>query len=203
MNIRKIIIKIKQRIFFGINYFIFQKTRILKYKILSNCTSVEGKPRYNSPVLLAGNGKITFEGEVNLGVISSPFFYNSYIYIESRNINSTVKIESGVWINNNASIISDGEGVYIGSDTLIGSNFSVYDSDFHNVSPLKRNDGSHKTEAVVINKNVFIGTNVTILKGVTIGENSVIANGSIVVKSIPANVIAGGNPCKIIKNIDL
>ena len=42
----------------------------------------------------------------------------------------------------------------------------------------------------------------TILKGVTVGENSVIANGSVVNKSIPANVIAGGNPCKILKNID-
>jgi maltose O-acetyltransferase len=49
---------------------------------------------------------------------------------------------------------------------------------------------------------VFIGSNVTVLKGVVIGENSVIANGSVVTKSIPANVIAGGNPCKFLKNIE-
>jgi acetyltransferase-like isoleucine patch superfamily enzyme len=202
MSINKILTKIKQSLSFEIYHFIFQKSRIIKYKIMSNCHSVKGKPQYNSPVLINGKGTVIFEGEVNLGVVSSPFFYNTYIYIEARNINSTVKIENGVWINNNASIISDGEGVYIGRDTLIGANFSVYDSDFHNLSPLNRNDGSHKTSAVIINDNVFIGSNVTVLKGVIIGENSVIANGSVVTKSIPPNVIAGGNPCRFLKNIE-
>ena len=202
MNIKRILSKLKRRIHYNMNYLIFQKSRILKYKILSNCALVEGRPICHLPTLLAGKGKIIFEGKVNLGVVASPLFYSTYTYIEARNVNSVVKIENGVWINNNASIISDGEGIYIGSDTLIGPNFSVYDSDFHNVSPFRRNDGSHKTCAVVINKNVFIGANVTILKGVTVGENSVIANGSVVNKSIPANVIAGGNPCKILKNID-
>ena len=53
----------------------------------------------------------------------------------------------------------------------------------------------------VISENVFIGDNVTILKGVTIGVNSVIGNGSIVTKSIPDNVIAAGNPARVIRNI--
>ena len=203
MSIIKYILNMKRLLCFQISHFLFQKIRIIKYNILSNCFFVKGKPQYNSPALLTGNGKVIFEGIVNLGTKSSPFFYNSYIYIEARNLNSIIKIEDGVWINNNATIISEGEGIHIGKDTLIGFNFSVFDSDFHNISPFKRNDGSQKTSAVIIKSNVFIGSNVTILKGVIIGENTVIASGSVVTKSIPSNVVAGGNPCKIIKNIAL
>ena len=53
---------------------------------------------------------------------------------------------------------------------------------------------------VEIKEGVFIGMNVKILKGVTIGENSVIGANSIVTKNIPSNVIAAGNPCKVLKN---
>lgn len=56
---------------------------------------------------------------------------------------------------------------------------------------------------MIIEDNVFIGNNVKIPKGVRIGKNSVIAYGSIVTKSIPANVIAGGNPAKMVRKIEL
>ena len=54
---------------------------------------------------------------------------------------------------------------------------------------------------MTIGENVFIRDNVTILKGVTIGDNLVIGTGSVVVKDIPANVIAAGLPCRVIKDI--
>ena len=54
---------------------------------------------------------------------------------------------------------------------------------------------------VIIENNVFIGNNVTILKGVIIGKNSVIGSNSVVCKSIPNNVIASGNPAKVIKEL--
>ena len=57
------------------------------------------------------------------------------------------------------------------------------------------------TDPVNIKDNVWIGENVTICPGVTIGENSVIGAGSVVVKDIPANVIAVGNPCKVLREI--
>jgi len=79
----------------------------------------------------------------------------------------------------------------------------ILDSDFHALHPQKRIGGIPLTGKVQIEENVFIGSRVTILKGVTIGKNSVVANGSIVSKSIPANVIAAGIPCKIIKNLDI
>lgn len=86
---------------------------------------------------------------------------------------------------------------------LIGFNCEILDSDFHDLSPIpdKRKNGKAKMGKVVIENNVFIGSNCSILKGVTIGENSVIANSSVVVRSIPPNVIAEGNPCRIVKNL--
>lgn len=58
-----------------------------------------------------------------------------------------------------------------------------------------------ESKSVFISDNVWVGANVTILKGVTIGENSLIGIGSVVTKSIPANVVAAGNPCRIIRNL--
>jgi maltose O-acetyltransferase len=60
---------------------------------------------------------------------------------------------------------------------------------------------SGDSREVIIGKDVFIGYGVVILKGVTIGENSVIGANSVVTRSIPANVIAGGNPCKVLNNL--
>ena len=75
------------------------------------------------------------------------------------------------------------------------------DNDGHNLDIDKRHNEVLKSKDVFISENVFIGDNVTILKGVTIGANSVIGNGSIVTKSIPDNVIAAGNPARVIRNI--
>ena len=54
---------------------------------------------------------------------------------------------------------------------------------------------------VIIEDNVWLGLNVIVLKGVTIGKNSVIGAGSVVTRNIPANVIAAGNPCRVIKDL--
>lgn len=77
-----------------------------------------------------------------------------------------------------------------------GANTLITDSDWHPEDP---RSGSPKP--IVIDRNVWLGVNVTVLKGVTIGENSIIGAGSVVTRDIPANVIAAGNPCKIIRNL--
>jgi acetyltransferase-like isoleucine patch superfamily enzyme len=201
MNISLFIQKVKRASLLRFTIILYSKCRVYKYKLLSDCKNVLGKPIKCTPALINGLGKVIFNQNVTLGVWSSPFFFNSYIYIEARNELSIIEIDSGVIINNNATIISDGEGIYIGKNTLIGSNFSVYDSDFHDLHIYKRlNRGL--SAAVVICENVFIGSNVTVLKGVNIGANSVISNGAVVTKSIPANVVAGGVPCIIIKELD-
>ena len=88
------------------------------------------------------------------------------------------------------------------------------DSDAHNLDWRIRNSGqvaangnsldneTCKCAPIIIGDQVLIGANSIILKGVTIGEHSVIGAGSVVTRDIPANCIAGGNPCKIIKYIN-
>ena len=89
---------------------------------------------------------------------------------------------------------------------MIGGESMIFDTDFHNSDPNKRQDRTDcLARPVVIEDNVFIGTNCTILKGITIGENSVIGANSVVIESIPKNSIAIGNPCKVVikRNWDL
>jgi acetyltransferase-like isoleucine patch superfamily enzyme len=84
--------------------------------------------------------------------------------------------------------------IIIGNNVLVGANAIITDFDWHS-------DLSNTVpQPIIIHNNVWIGVNVTVLKGVTIGENSIIGAHSLVVKDIPANVIAGGNPCKVLKN---
>lgn len=203
MTIYEFVFKVKRKTKNILGYYLFQYMRILKYKLLSNCQTVIGKPKYNQPTLLLGQGTIIFGKNVNLGVRTSPHLYSGYGYIEARKTHSKIIIGDDVWINNNFMIVSEGEGIEINEKTLIGFNVEITDSDFHDLHPTRRMSGTPKTAKVTIGKNVFIGSNVKILKGVTIGDNSVIANSSVVIKSIPANVIAGGYPCKVIKQLDL
>jgi len=96
------------------------------------------------------------------------------------------------------------ERIEIGDNVVIGGGSRIWDTDFHSLNAEMRvsgNDTDIRTAPVKIGKNVFIGGNTIILKGVTIGENSVIAAGSVVYHDIPPNVVAGGNPCKIIKDL--
>lgn len=86
--------------------------------------------------------------------------------------------------------------ITIKNNVRCGANTTITDSDWHLDDPR-----SGIPKPVVIEDNVWIGLNTIVLKGVTIGENSVIGAGSIVVNNIPANVIAAGNPCKVIKHI--
>jgi maltose O-acetyltransferase len=180
---------------------ILQTIRILKYKLLSNCKTVIGNPKCNQPVQFIGGGRIMFGENVNLGYFPSPYFYNSSIYIEARNTESTIIFGDNIYINNNCVFIAEGEGIEIGSNTLVGANCEIIDSDFHDLHSDRRTNGKPKTAKVIVGKNVFIGNNVKIMKGVRIGDNSIIANSSIVLKSIPGNIIAGGNPAIIIKNV--
>ncbi len=181
--------------------FLYRELRIFKYKRLSTCKNIIGKPIYNTPALINGLGSFIFGKNVDLGIYSSPYFYSTYIYLETRTADSIISIGQNVSINNNACMISEGEGIFIEDNVLIGPSFTAFDSDFHGLEPSERLAGNHLTKKIIISKNVFIGANVTILKGVTIGENSIIANGAVVSNSIASNVIAGGNPCKIIRNL--
>lgn len=89
------------------------------------------------------------------------------------------------------------EKITIGNHVRVGANSLIIDGDAHQDDPR-----SGKNKPIVIEDNVWIGANVTVLKGVTIGRNSLIGAGSIVTKDIPANVVAAGNPCIVVKYFD-
>ncbi len=95
------------------------------------------------------------------------------------------------------------EQITIGRNVLFGAYVSVYDHDHAfkiNRDELEFSD--FRTSPVHIGNNVWIGEKVCVLKGVQIGSNVVIGAGSVVTGNIPSNVMAAGNPCKVIKNLD-
>jgi acetyltransferase-like isoleucine patch superfamily enzyme len=97
-------------------------------------------------------------------------------------------------------VIGAATSVSIGSHVMIGANSFITDFDWHSLYPETRNTHFEKAP-VIIGNHVWIAANCVILKGVTIGDNAVIGVNSVVLSDIPANVLAAGNPCKIIKQI--
>jgi acetyltransferase-like isoleucine patch superfamily enzyme len=91
--------------------------------------------------------------------------------------------------------IGASEKIIIGNNVLCGANSVITDFDWH---PTRYSSGS---KPIIIHDNVWIGLNTVILKGVEIGQNSIIGANSLVVRSIPENVIAAGNPCRVLKKI--
>ncbi len=90
--------------------------------------------------------------------------------------------------------------ITIGSNTMIAGETYISDSDWHDVYNRTQECDAHKP--VHIGQNVWLGYGVKICKGVSIGDNSVIGAGSVVSKSIPANVIAAGNPARTLRELD-
>jgi acetyltransferase-like isoleucine patch superfamily enzyme len=177
---------------------LLHRTRILKYQALSTCQRVSGTPKVLQPVLFVGEGAILIGEEVEFGWRNSLQFHTGYCHLEASTPDALIEIGDGSKINNNAVIRSEGPGISIGVRALIGSEVTIYDSDFHDLSAEYRRGGRPQKAAVRIAENVFIGDRVLILKGVNIGANSVIGAGSVVSRSIPEGVIAAGNPARVI-----
>ena len=110
-----------------------------------------------------------------------------------------IRVGKRFFANFNLTILDEAY-VTIGDDCFIGPNVSIYTA-CHSTDPVERNSRKEWALPVSIGDNVWIGGNVTILPGVTIGDNVTIGAGSVVVRDIPSNTIAVGNPCKVIKEI--
>jgi acetyltransferase-like isoleucine patch superfamily enzyme len=173
---------------------LYQRYRVAKFRFLSDCANVQGRPICRQPVQFVGKGTIRFNGTVNLGFYPAPYYLNGYIYMEARSPDSIIQIEEDVWMNNNVVLVSDGPGIFIGKRTMLGTHCEIIDSDFHDLHPDRRANGVGKSAKVEIGENVLIGSNVKILKGVRIGNNTVIANGAVVTRSVPENMMVFGNP---------
>lgn len=119
---------------------------------------------------------------------NASFFYGSDIILFK---DATLKIGNS-FINSDCKIRCH-ESITIGDDCAISHDFTVMDSDAHEFN------GNRSSRPVKIGNHVWIGTRVTVLKGVTIGDGAVIAAGSLVTSDVPAGVLVGGVPAKILK----
>lgn len=111
-----------------------------------------------------------------------------------------VHLGNNVYFNFNATLVDDTH-IYIGDSTLIGPNVTLATAG-HPILPELREKALQFNLPIHIGKNCWLGAGVIILPGVTIGDNTVIGAGSVVTKDIPANVVAVGNPCKVLREIN-
>lgn len=180
---------------------LYRKARIILFQLLSNLTP-EGPLQRVQAVQAIGEGRITALGHVSIGYFPSPHFFSTYSYLEARGKDSRIVIGNNTKINNGFVAIAEKSSITIGENCLIGTQVEIYDSDFHALSVESRKNGDpHEAIPVQIGNNVFIGSNVRILKGVTIGDGCVIANASLVTKDIPSNCIASGIPATVVRHL--
>jgi maltose O-acetyltransferase len=123
--------------------------------------------------------------------IQSPFFCDYGTHIETGD---------NFFANFNC-VFLDCNYIRFGNNVFLGPNVQIYAA-YHPVIAEERIKGPEFAAPVTILDNVWIGGSSIILSGVTIGENTTIGAGSVVTKSIPANVVAVGNPCRVIKCIE-
>ncbi|WP_066907702.1 sugar O-acetyltransferase [Millisia brevis] len=124
-------------------------------------------------------------------VIRPPLFvdYGQYISIGAR-----------TFINFNLTAL-DVAAIRIGDDCQIGPNVQLL-TPIHPLDPQPRRDKLEAAKPITIGDNVWLGGGVTVCPGVSIGANSIIGAGSVVTKDIPANVVAVGNPARVIRHLD-
>lgn len=123
------------------------------------------------------------------GVCIEPPFYFCY--------GTHIFIGEGTYINFNCSFVDDGR-ITLGRNVLVGPGVTIA-AVGHPVCPDLRE--YMYTAPVTIEDNVWIGANVTVCPGVTVGKNSVIGAGSVVTRDIPADTVAAGNPCRLLREI--
>ncbi len=129
--------------------------------------------------------------ECGKDLVMKPPFYCDFGY--------NIFAGESVLINYNC-VFLDAAPITIGDNCFIGPMCGLYTVN-HPLDPERRNEGYVYGRPITLGKNVWLGGGCTILSGVTIGDNSVIGAGSVVTKDIPANVIAAGNPAKIIRQL--
>ncbi len=168
--------------------------------------------RFLSPQLDALGPGFTFMKPWHVKVFGSPISLGDYANVIATpdkpvrlTVWSDVKRCPGIRIGNYCLIcpgvrISAASDISIGDNCMLASGVSITDSDWHDV--YNRIAAVGKTLPVRIEDNVWIGDSTIVCKGVTIGKNSVVGAGAVVVDSVPSNVIAAGNPARIVRELD-
>lgn len=124
--------------------------------------------------------------------IIQPFFFD-YGY--------NIEVGEKFFANTNLCILDEAR-VTFGKNVFIGPNCSFYTA-HHPIDPVERNKNIESAYPIHVGDNVWFGGNVVVVPGVNIGNNVTIGAGSVVTHDIPDNVVAAGNPCKVIRKIDV
>lgn len=111
-----------------------------------------------------------------------------------------VHFGKNVYANFNLTLVDDTH-IYVGDYTMIGPNVTIATAG-HPILPELREKGYQFNMPVHIGKNCWIGAGAVILPGITIGDNVVVGAGSVVTKELPSNVVAVGNPCKVLREVN-
>ena len=151
--------------------------------------------------IFPGLGRISIGSNVTFGYPYAPHFFGFHTVIVAEASESLITIGDNTEISNDVSLRAF-HRIEIGSNCLIGDRGTIYDADMHEIDPNYRKRSVGCVSPVKIGNNVWIGSQVIILRGVTIGDNSVVAAGSIVVHSIPPNSVAAGSPAKVTRVIN-
>jgi acetyltransferase-like isoleucine patch superfamily enzyme len=182
---------------------LLRRSRVFLYRRLWTCQQVTGNPIALQPVVFHGRGRIVIGDGVQFGWPTSGGFYTGYCHVEATAPESIVEFEDGVEVNNGSVIKSEGPGIRIRREALIGSGVIIYDSDFHDLHPARRRGGRPAMAPVEIGRNAFIGDRAIILKGVTIGADAVVGAGSVVTTDVPAGVVVAGNPARVVRELEV
>lgn len=154
------------------------------------------KRHQNSRILIGNGVTLISTSNGNVAGINHP------VVLATLKENAIIELVGDNGISGSAIVAKS--NIYLGKGAGLGINTSVYDTDFHPVSPELREknwSNNEKVQKVIIEENVWLAANVMVLKGVTIGKGSVVGAKSLVNKTIPANCLYAGNPAKFIKNI--
>lgn len=160
---------------------------------------------YGTPHILSrSRGSILIGDNLTLNSTqrSNPIGLNHCCIIRTLTPEARIKVGDNVGMSGSTLLARD--KIIIGDNVLLGANCTITDSEHHSLNVNDRISGksdSILTRPVSIGDNVWLGMNVIVLKGVSIGDNTIIGAGSVVNKSLPSNVIAAGNPAKIIKEL--
>lgn len=194
---------------------------LIKFLNLPSTLRIKLYPHINRLILKANGavfGKnLQIPGKVSWLIEGSKLNIGDNFYLSSgngvnpiaSNLQADVYVEPGaaLTIGNNVGMSSTRlwihESVRIGNNVKIGGCVLITDTDAHPMDYMACRSSTEGTKSapVVIEDDVWIGAHCIILKGITIGARSIIGAGSVVTKSIPADCVAAGNPCKVIKSL--
>ncbi len=190
-------------------WLIYNLPHIIKIRISPTINKWNLKAKgvsYGKNICIMGNLRICGTGNITIG--------DNFMMTNGEAVNPISSNLKGCFFTEHEAQISIGKnvgmsstrlwiskGLFIGDNVKIGACSLIIDTDTHPVNYIVRrtcNEGA-LSAPITIKNDAWIGAHCIILKGVTIGERSIIGAGSVVTKNIPADCIAAGNPCKIIK----